>query len=58
MIPHHYLTLMFLAFFVTSASAENDAKAQLAAAKSLKCHFGPGAEAQWKGNKPAVGSCT
>lgn len=54
MIPQHILALMLFAFSVASANAENDAKAQLTAARSLKCHFGPGTEAQWKGNKPAV----
>jgi hypothetical protein len=56
MIPRHFLALMIFAFSMTSAQAANDAKAQLEAARSLKCHFGPGTEAQWKGNKPAVGS--
>jgi hypothetical protein len=50
------LQVALISFSLTSAQAADDAVAQLAAARSLKCHFGPGTEAQWKGNKPAVGS--
>lgn len=54
---NRYVSLVALiAFSLTSTQAADDAKAQLAAARSLKCHFGPGTEAQWKGNKPSVGS--
>lgn len=58
MIPQHIFALMFFAFSVTSAQAADDAKAQLAAARSLKCHFGQGTEAKWKDNKPTVGSAS
>jgi hypothetical protein len=50
------LLLALIAFSLTSAQAVDDARAQLAAARSLTCHFGPGTEARWKGNKPAVRS--
>jgi hypothetical protein len=54
MISQYILALMFFAFSVTSAQAASDAKTELASARSLKCHFGPGTKALWKGNEPAV----
>lgn len=54
MIPHHVVALLLVAFSVTSAQAAGDPMAQLAAARSLKCHFGPGTETKWKGNTPAI----
>lgn len=50
------LLVALIALSLTSAQAADNAAAQLVAARSLKCHFGPGTEAQWKGNEPAVRS--
>lgn len=52
----HVLALMIFAFSMTLAQAADDAKAQLAAAQSIKCRFGPGTEAKWNNKEPVIGS--
>jgi hypothetical protein len=50
------LLVALISISLTPAQAADDAAAQLVAARSLKCHFGPGTGTQWRDNKPAIRS--
>ena len=48
----HILIMAILVTFTALAHAEGDPTTQLYAARSLKCHFGPGTSTEWTGSKP------
>lgn len=48
----HIVVMAILVSFTALAHAEGDPTTQLHAARSLKCHFGPGTSTEWTGSKP------
>jgi hypothetical protein len=48
----HVIVIAVLVLFTALTHAEVDPTTQLHAARSLRCHFGPGTSTEWTGSKP------